>query len=130
MPPREKPYDALCFVIDVGVTSSTSGFAESACQVASQLVQRRIYSEAPDHFAIVLVGSKSTDNPLGHQHVTIANYNEGLFSGADFNILKYLEQHIKAEMSDEHESDWMAGVQVAMDFFKIVLGRAKPIYLV
>ena len=30
MPPREKEFDAVCLVIDVGVTSAASGFLNSA----------------------------------------------------------------------------------------------------
>ena len=53
---------------------SPKGFAESAFKLASQFVQRKVYSEVNDCFGIVLIGSKGTDNPLNRGNVTIAKY--------------------------------------------------------
>ena len=38
----------------------------------SELVQRKLYSEEPDLFGIVVLGSKGTDNPLRYPNITIA----------------------------------------------------------
>ena len=35
MPPREKEFDAVCLVIDVGVTSAASGFLNSAIKYST-----------------------------------------------------------------------------------------------
>ena len=48
------------------------GFADSAFKLASQFVQRKVYSEVNDCFGIVLIGTKGTDNPLNRGNVTIA----------------------------------------------------------
>ena len=66
----------MCLVIDVGLTSSNSGFSDTAFQLASAIVQRKIYASEPDHFGVVLLGSKGTSNALGRSNITVARYNE------------------------------------------------------
>ena len=39
MPPREKEFDAVCLVIDVGVTSAASGFLHSAIKYSAYAAQ-------------------------------------------------------------------------------------------
>jgi len=116
--PREKSHDLKLLLIDVGKTSSESGFADSAFKLASQFVQRKVYSEVNDCFGIVLIGTKGTDNPLNRGNVTIANYNNGVFSSANYDVLKYLDHHIKAEKSSYNNSDWIAGLEVSIDYIK------------
>ena len=48
------------------------GFADSACKLMSELVQRKLYGEEPDLFGVVVLGSKGTDNPLNYPNITIA----------------------------------------------------------
>merc|ERR1712051_576298 len=87
-------------------------------KLASQFVQRKVYSEVNDCFGIVLIGTKGTDNPLNRGNVTIANYNNGVFSSANYDVLKYLDHHIKAEKSSYNNSDWIAGLEVSIDYIK------------
>ena len=98
MPPREKEFDAVCLVIDVGVTSAASGFLNSALRYthddlwllllltarkesqlysiqinrcASELVQRKLFSESPDRFGLVQFGTERAANPLEYPHVAL-----------------------------------------------------------
>ena len=63
-------------MIDVGITSSRSGFADSAFKLSSELVQRKLYSQANDQIGILVLGSKGTDNPFGYSNITISRYVE------------------------------------------------------
>ena len=47
----------------------------------------------------------------------ISSYNNGVFSTANYEVLKYLDHHIKAEKSN-HNSDWIAGLEVSIDYIK------------
>merc|ERR1719367_2512225 len=71
MPPREKEFDAVCLVIDVGLTSTASGFLNSALRCASELVQRKLFSESLDRFGLVQFGAERTANPLDYAHVAL-----------------------------------------------------------
>ena len=51
MPPKAKAYEASFFVIDVGTTSSGSGFTEKVTKCASNIVQRKIFAEAEARYA-------------------------------------------------------------------------------
>ena len=42
-------------------------------------------------------------------------HNDGLFTKSDFNIVQYLERHIKAEKSD-NEVDWILGLEVGLEY--------------
>ena len=80
---KEKPYDIMFLMLDVGRTSTKSGFAESAFKLASQLVQRQIYKETNMVFGINLFGSNDSN--------AISSYNDGNFTYANYDVLKYLD---------------------------------------
>ncbi len=65
-------FDALCLVIDVGLTSSRSGFTKDAIRCASELAQWKLYEETQDRFGVVLCGAKHTNNALGYDNVVIS----------------------------------------------------------
>ncbi len=53
-------------------------------------------------------------------------YNNEKFSMANFDLLEYLQKHLKAEQSDV-ETDWLDGVVVAIDYIKREFDRAGAI---
>lgn len=85
-------YVAFCLVLDIGKSSYSSGkniadvhfcrfkchyfeipgFSKSVITVATKLIQRKLYSEENDCLQIILIGSRSTGNPLGYSNVSIA----------------------------------------------------------
>nr|AIL94178.1 Ku80 [Tigriopus japonicus] len=112
MPPREKEFAALCLVLDVGVTCHTSDFLLTSIRCASELLQRRLFSESTDRFGLVLIGDGRTHNALNYAHV---NVMDGGLRVANWDLLDYVENHIQGT---NHESDWLDGVIVALDLLK------------
>ena len=47
--------------------------------------------------------------------IIIFSCNNGYFCKANYDILKYLDHHIKAEEST-YDGDWIAGLEVSLDF--------------
>ena len=103
----------------MGLTSSSSGFSDSAFAFASEWVQRKLYEENKATFGIVLIGTEGHNNPKDYEHITIAdcNDNDGFIAPASFETLRYLEKHISAEKSEE-QGDWIKGVEVAAEYLK------------
>ena len=85
-------FDAVCIVLDVGLTSSTSGFLKNGRRVASELIQRKLYNEALDRFGLVLVGTDKAKNSLNYDHVTVLDRD---LKPADWELLEYVENQIK-----------------------------------
>lgn len=117
MPPREKEFDAICLVLDVGLTSSRSGFTDEAVHCASELVQRKLYGESPDRMALVLCGTEKSDNPLDYENITLADCSDGCLCVSDYNLLEYVEKYVKSYKCDV-ETDFLDGLVVALDFLK------------
>ena len=82
----------MCIVLDVGLTSSTSGFLKNGRRVASELIQRKLYNEALDRFGLVLVGTDKGKNSLNYDHVTVLDRD---LKPADWELLEYVENQIK-----------------------------------
>ena len=103
----------------MGLTSSSSGFSDSAFAFASEWVQRKLFEENKATFGIVLIGTERHNNPQGYENITIAdcNDNDGFIAPATFETLRYLEKHIAAEKSEEN-SNWIQGVEVAAEYLK------------
>ncbi|TRY72363.1 hypothetical protein TCAL_01009 [Tigriopus californicus] len=117
MPPREKEvicfqFAALCLVLDVGVTCRTSDFLVTSIRCASELLQRRLFSESTDRFGLVLIGDERTNNVLNYGHVNVL---DGGLRVANWDLLDYVENHVQGT---NHESDWLDGVIVALDLLK------------
>ena len=96
----KKPFqfDAAVLILDVGKTSSRSGFLESILQCASELVQRKVFSESLDRFGIVLAGTSGSNNPLGYDHITVPDLGEEGLNGATFKLLEFVEKRIKVAL--------------------------------
>ena len=69
-------------------------------------------------FALIRT-AKTAKKPFSNNinHFLISSYNNGFFSTANYEVLKYLDHHIKAEKSN-HNSDWIAGLEVSIDYIK------------
>ncbi len=52
--------------------ASHVGFAQSSIDVATKLVERRLYSESNDVFGIVLFGTQRTANNMGYSNISIS----------------------------------------------------------
>ena len=103
-------------IIDVGATSVASGYLDKAIACASEMVQRKLYAEAQDRYALVLVGTRQSKNDLSYPHISVINSSEGILSKANFGTLKYIEKGLKqAAGPDVLNGDWMDAVVVAMD---------------
>ncbi len=85
-------FDAVALVLDVGITSGSSGFLSVGIRAACQLLQRKLFSESPDRFGLVLVGTQKSDNPLKYDRVTLVD--RGLYV-ADWNLLELVQSHVK-----------------------------------
>lgn len=118
MPPKEKEYDAVCLVIDVGQSSARSGFLATAIACASEQVQRKVYSESLDKFGIVLCGTSGTKNPHKYNNITLPDLGSDGLSLADFKLLEFVDKNVKALASDS-EGDWLDAVVVALDHLKL-----------
>ncbi len=98
---RETPslpskFDAVALVLDVGISSNSSGFLKSGLRCASELLQRKLFSESPDRFGLVLVGTEKAENPLGYEGVTLLD-ERGL-SVADWQLLDFVQNHIQGKI--------------------------------
>ena len=113
-------------VIDVGATSVASGYLDKAIKCASEMVQRKVYAEAEDRYALVLVGTRQSKNDLGYPHISVINSTEGILCKANFVTLKYIEKGLKqAAGPDVQNGDWMDAVVVAMDLIHNLTDGSK-----
>lgn len=87
-----RQFAALCLVLDVGVTCHTSDFLLTSIRCASELLQRRLFSESTDRFGLVLIGDGRTHNTLNYAHV---NVMDGGLRVANWDLLDYVENHIQ-----------------------------------
>ena len=85
----------MVLVIDVGVTSTSSGFLRSGLRCAEELLQRKLFSESTDRFGLVLVGTEKADNELGYPGVRLVG--ERGITVADWNLLDFVTNHIQGE---------------------------------
>merc|ERR1712020_151640 len=83
---------------------------------ASQMVQRKVYSESEDRYALVLVGTRQSKNDLGYPHISVINSSEGILCKANYEIVEYIEKSLKlAAGPNVQNGDWVDAVIVAMD---------------
>lgn len=116
MPPKAKQYVANFIVLDVGATSSGSGYFEQARKVASQFVQRKIYAEESFRYGLVLVGTVRSDNDLGYDRVSVIQISDTDLVQADFGLVKFLETEVPNYVGrDVEDTDWLSGLAVAVD---------------
>ena len=109
--------EAICLVIDTGATASQRppggrSFLEAALECASLLVERRLFAESRDEFAVVMFGSEDTNNNLSYENINVL---ERGMAPADWELVSFLREHISGT---NMEPDWMDGVIVALDFLK------------
>lgn len=109
--------EAICLVIDTGATASQRppggrSFLEAALECASLLVERRLFAESKDEFAVVMFGSEDTNNNLSYENINVLE--RGL-AVADWELVSFLREHVSGTSL---EPDWMDGVIVALDFLK------------
>uniref|UniRef100_A0A0K2UUL8 Xray repair crosscomplementing protein 5like [Strongylocentrotus purpuratus] n=1 Tax=Lepeophtheirus salmonis TaxID=72036 RepID=A0A0K2UUL8_LEPSM len=105
--------DAICLLIDVGPSSSRSGYLEQAKNAAMSLIERKMFSEAKDRFALVLFGSQETDNSMDYEGVKVVR---DVWGPASFELLRYLELKVGGE--SEKGSDWLDAIVVGLDYLK------------
>ena len=113
--------EAICLVIDTGVTASQKvagnrSFLEASLECASLIVEKKLFSESKDEVAVVLFGSEETNNPMAHtgeyDHITVVE--RGLAT-ADFELVSFLREHVTGT---ELEPDWLSAVVIAMTVLK------------
>ncbi len=90
-------FDAVVLVVDVCRSASASGFLDSGVRCASELLQRKLFSEAPDRFGLVMVGTDKDDNPLGYPGVTLVA-DRGL-AVADWQLLDFVQNHVQGKFN-------------------------------
>ena len=95
MPPRQKEFDAVCLIVDVGATSFASGFLDRAIKCTSEMIQRKVYSESEDKYAMVLVGCRRSRNDLDYPNIMVVDNTEGKLAKANFGMLKFVEKELK-----------------------------------
>ena len=116
MPPRQKEFDAVCLIIDVGATSFASGFLDRAIKCTSEMIQRKVYSESEDKYAMVLVGCRRSRNDLDYPNIMVVDNTEGRLAKANFGMLKFVEKELKnCAGPDVTNGDWLDAVVVGMD---------------
>jgi hypothetical protein len=87
-------FDAVCLVVDVGLTCSSSGFLASCVKCASEILQRKLFSESSARFGLVQCGTKTTNNSLDYANVTLME--RGL-AVADWTLLEFVQKHVQGE---------------------------------
>jgi hypothetical protein len=87
-------FDAVCLVVDVGLTCSSSGFLASCVKCASEILQRKLFSESRARFGLVQCGTKTTNNSLDYANVTLME--RGL-AVADWTLLEFVQKHVQGE---------------------------------
>ena len=117
--PRVVMTEAVVFVIDTGVTASqrpeggnSKSYLDLSLEVASVIVERKLFSESKDDVAVVLLGSEETNNNLGYEGVNVIE--RGL-APADWDLIAFLREHVTGS---DMETDWLDGVTVACDVLK------------
>ena len=106
----------MCLVIDVGATSFASGYLDRAIKCTSQMIQRKVYSESEDKYAMVLVGCRRSRNDLDYPNIMVVDNSNGKLAQANFGHLKFVEKELKNAAGPEVlHGDWMDAVIVAMD---------------
>lgn len=125
-------FSAVVLVLDVGLTSNSSGFLDHAMICVNELLQRKLMSESTDRFGLVLVGTDKSDNPLKYQHVALLDRP---LAQVDWELMEYIGSHVKGKTrvgilvngllkqqfvltGTSQESDWLDGVVVALHFLK------------
>ena len=68
--------EAICLVIDTGVTASqkpegSKSFLEASLECASLIVERRLFSESKDELAVILFGSQAEMEKIGMNYSMI-----------------------------------------------------------
>ncbi len=86
----------MVLVLDVGASAASSGFLRSGLRCASELLQRKLFSESTDRFGLVLVGTDRSDNPLGYDNVTLVGADRGL-TVADWHLLDFVDNHVQGK---------------------------------
>jgi len=109
--------EAICLVIDTGVTASqkpegSKSFLEASLECASLIVERRLFSESKDELAVILFGSQETNNNLEYENINVIE--RGL-AVADWDLITFLREHVQGT---NLEPDWLDGLIVALDFLK------------
>ena len=74
----------MCLVIDVGATSYASGYLDRAIKCTSQMIQRKVYSESEDKYAMVLVGCRRSRNDLDYPNIMVVDNSNGKLAKANF----------------------------------------------
>jgi hypothetical protein len=84
--------------LDVGRTTSRSGFLDPIIRCASEQIQRKLFSESNDRFGIVLCGTARSKNPLNYEHITLPDLREEGLIGANFSLLEFVEKEVKVTL--------------------------------
>ena len=109
--------EAICLLIDTGVTASQSAegrksFLKASLECASLVVERKLFSESKDEVSVILFGSEETNNNLGYENINVLERGLGL---ADWDLITFLRDHVQGTSL---ESDWLDCVIVALDFLR------------
>ena len=81
-------------ILDVGATSVASGYLERAANCTSEIVQRKLFAEAEDKYALILVGTRRSSNNLNYPHISVVETTEGVMAKSSFVLLEYIEKYI------------------------------------
>ena len=113
-------------ILDVGATSVASGYLERAANCASEIVQRKLFAEAEDKYALILVGTRRNSNNLNYPHISVVETTEGVMAKSSFVLLEYIEKNLMQMAGPEvGNADWMDAIIVAMDILHVCTEGSK-----
>ena len=59
------------------------------------MVQRKVFAESEDRYALILVGTRRTNNNLNYPHISVVDTKEGgIMAKANFDLLEYVEKDL------------------------------------
>ncbi|XP_022103565.1 X-ray repair cross-complementing protein 5-like [Acanthaster planci] len=114
---KEKEAILLCLDVGPSMNQAPSGHAtclESAIDVITLLLQRKLFSESKDEFGVVLFGTQRTANRLssdGYEHITEARP----LGPVDLDLIQYIKNDIQP---GPHTADFIDALVVALDLLK------------
>ena len=80
------------------------------------MIQRKVYSESEDKYAMVLVGCRRSRNDLDYPNIMVVDNSNGKLAKANFGHLSFVEKELRNAAGPEVlNGDWMDAVIVAMD---------------
>lgn len=122
-----KDKEAIVICLDVGpmMNQAPPGFCsdlETACDVISMILQRKLFSESKDEVCLVLFGTSDTANKLATNHDGYFNITEAKPMGlVDLDLIQFVKTEIQPS---NISADFFDAVTVAMDIIHTVTTAA------